>query len=223
MPFGLITLAFMKINLTKNRTLLIVGSLALVIIIWMLIGDSIKNSPLNNKTQSEKSLAKPIKKVKINTSEMPEPKEKAANPAINNTPSKYIKGLLPSDVYGNMNMRGFKTERFLESGMGYTWVSKKSRDDFDYEVTAWSEDDDKKVQTVKATAICNPPNEIYTTVEFFQMVSTLPYDNSKPQTAAGWVSDNFYESKATTTIGGVKFTLFSKSEYEKIFLMESAE
>jgi len=189
----------------------------------MVIGDSIIDSPLENKTHSGKSLEKPNKEVKTNTSEMPEPKEKISNPDVGNAKPNYIKGLLPGDVYGNMNMRGFKTEQFLETGMGHSWISKKSKNDFDYEVSAWSEDDDKKVQTVKATAICNPPNEIYTTVEFFQMVSTLPYDNSQPQTAAGWVSDNFYESKAITTIGGVKFTLFSKSEYEKIFIMESAE
>ena len=207
----------MKTNLTKNKTLMIVGGLALILIIWVFIGNSKKETTAENKARIGKSADKATKKGKI------KPKEKKANPDVSNTQSKYIKGLLPADVYGNMNMRGFKTEQFSETGMGHTWVSKKSKDDFDYEVTAWSEDDDKKVQTVKATAICKPPDEIFMTVEFFQMVSTLPYDNSKPQYAAKWVFDNFDKPEASTTIGGVKFTLFSNSEYSMMLLMENAE
>jgi len=207
----------MKINFTKNRTLLLIGAVTLVLIIWMVADNSKKDAPTKNKARTEKSSKESGKKAKI------KPKEKKSDPVVSITNSKYIKGLLPADVYGNMNMRGFKTEQFLETAMGHTWVSKKSKDDFDYEVIAWSEDDDKKVQTVKATAKCEPPNKIIDAVQFFQMVSTLPYDNSQPQRAARWALDNFEQNNATTTIGGVKFTLFSNSKSEKMLLMENAE
>ena len=207
----------MKINIAKNKTLLIVGAIALVLIIWMVIDNSKKDAPTKNKTRTEKSSKESGKKAKIKLKEM------KSNPAVSNTNSKYIKGLLPADVYGNMNMRGFKTEHAPATGMGYLWISKKSQSDFYYEVTAWSDDDDKKVQSIKATASCEFPNDISTTVQFFQMVSTLPYDNSQPQKAARWVFDNFEQNNATTTIGGVNFTLFSNSENTKMLLMENAE
>ena len=207
----------MKTNITKNKTLLIVGVIALVLITWVVIDNSKKDSPAKNKARSEKSSKATGKKTNI------KPKVKKSDPAVKSTNSKYIKGLLPADVYGNMNRRGFKTEHMPATGMGHLWISRMSQSDFYYEVTAWSEDDDKKVQSIKATASCEFPNDISTTVQFFQMVSTLPYDNSQPQKAARWVFDNFGQNNATTTIGGVKFTLFSNSEYLMMFLMENAE
>ncbi len=206
----------MKINITKNKTLMIVGAIALVFIIWIVADNSNNETPAKNKAGSEKNSKEPAKKAKT------EPVEKKSDPAAKSTNSKYINGLLPSDVYGNMNSRGFKTEHTPVSGMGYLWISKMSQADFEYEVTAWSEDDDKKVQSIKATASCASPNEISTTVQFFQMVSTLPYDNSQPQRAARWVLDNFEQNNATITIGGVRFTLFSNSEYSRMLLMEYA-
>ena len=206
----------MKTNITKNKTLLIIGTVALVLIIWIVTDNSKKDAAAKNKTRTEISAEKVAKKGEI------KPKEKKSNPVVNNN-SKYIKGLLPADVYGNMNMRGFKTEQFLETGMGHTWISKLSKDGFDYEVAAWSENDRKKVQTVKASVICNPPNNILETIPIFQMVSTLPYDNAQPQAAANWVFDNFEENGASTSIGGVKFTIIAKTDYSRMLLMENAD
>ena len=207
----------MKTKIKKNRTLLLIGALALVLIIWMVLDNSKDKIPAKNKAGFEKSSKDSGKKAKI------KPKENKAKPNVKNTSSKYIKGLLPADVYGNMNSRGFDTKNYSEMGMGHTWISKLTQADFNYEVTAWSEDDDKKVQTIKAIAICKPSNTIAESVQFFQMVSTLPYNNSQPQIAAKWVFDNFDKSEVSTTIGGVKFTLLSKTDYEKILLMENAE
>lgn len=207
----------MKTKIQKTRTLWIIGAAALVFIIWLVIDNSKEKSTPKNKARTEKSSKKVAKKAKIKS------EEKKSNPVVNHTSSKYIKGLLPADVYGNMNSRGFKTALLPETGMGHTWVSKMSQPDFDYEVTAWSEDDEKKVQTIKASAFSKPPIKIVEAVQFFQMVSTLPYDHSQPQRAAKWVFDNFEKSEASTSIGGVKFTLVSNSEYEKVLLMENAE
>lgn len=207
----------MKIDIKKNGTLLIVGTLAIGIIIWMLTDNSKKESPLGNKAGTEKSSKVEVKKTKA------EPKEKKADPVVSNTSSKYIKGLLPSDVYRNMNMRGFKTEQFLETGMGHTWISKLSKDGFDYEVVAWSENDSNRVQTVKASVICNPPCNILETIPIFQMVSTVPYDNYQPQIAANWVFANFEENETSTTIAGVKFTLIAKTDHSRMLVLESAD
>ena len=207
----------MKIDIKKNRTLLIVGALAIGIIIWMLTDNSKNESQIGNKANTEKSSKVDVKKTKA------EPKEKKTNPVVSNASSKYIKGLLPSDVYRNMNMRGFKTEQFLETGMGHTWISKLSKDGFDYEVAAWSENDSNKVQTVKASVICDPPCNILETIPIFQMVATLPYDNSQPLIAANWVFANFEENGASTSIGGVKFTIIAKTDYSWMLVMENAE
>jgi len=196
--------------------LLFIGALAVVLIIYMVLDNSENKIPVKNKTQTAKRSKVAAKKGKT------KPKEKKSGSVVNNTTSKYIAGLLPADVYGNMNSRGFKTKKLPETSLGHTWISEMSQADFDYEVIAWSEDDDQKVQTIKAIATCESPNNISTTVQFFQMVSTLPYDNSQPQRAAKWVFDNFDRNDASITISGVKFTLIAKSNNEKMLLMENA-
>jgi hypothetical protein len=207
----------MKTMIKKNRTLLFIGALVLVLILWMILDNSKNEIPAKNKTQSEKSSKIAAKKAKT------KPNDKKSSSVANNTNSKYIAGLLPADVYGNMNSRGFKTEILPAAGMGNLWISKMSQNNFYYEVTAWSEDDDKKVESIKATAFCDSTDNISATIQFFQMVSTLPYDNSKPQMAARWVLDNFDQNNATISIGGVKFTLFSNSKNTMNLLMENAE
>jgi hypothetical protein len=207
----------MKTKNKKNRMLLFIGALALVLILWMVLDNSKDKIPTKNKARAEESSKAAAKKGKT------KPKEKKSGSDVNNSTSKYIAGLLPADVYGNMNSRGFKTEMLSATGMGHLWISKMSQNSFYYEVTAWSEDDDKKVESIKATAFCDSTDNISTTIQFFQMVSTLPYNNSKPQMAARWVLDNFDQNNATISIGGVKFTLFSNSKNSMNLLMENAE
>lgn len=216
MTDGLINLASMKTKINKNRLLLFIAALALLLIIWMVLDNSEEKIPTKIKARTEKSSKESVKKAKT------KPKEKKSSSGVNISNSKYIDGLLPADVYGNMNSRGFKTEILPATGMGHLWISKMSQNNFYYEVTAWSEDDDKKVESIKATAICDSTDYISETVQFFQMVSTLPYDNAKPQRAARWVLENFDQNNATITISGVKFTLFSNSENTMNLLMENA-
>lgn len=207
----------MKTKIKKNRMLLFIGALALVLIIYMVLDDSKNKIPSKNKTNTEKKSNVDAKIAKTKS------EEKKLSTVTEKSNSKYIDGLLPADVYGNMNFRGFKTEILPSTGMGHLWISKKSQDGFYYDVTAWSEDDDKKVESIKATASCDSIGYISFTLEFFQMVSTLPYENAEPQRAARWVLENFDQNNATITIGGVKFTLFSNSENTMNLLMENAE
>jgi len=151
------------------------------------------------------------------------PKKKESK-STNRESSKYIKGLMPVDVYLNMDKRGFNTEFFPEGKekLGHMWISKLTDAGIEYEVGIWTMDANK-VQTIDATAMCFPPKKIIASLQFIQYVSSLPYDNSQPQKAVKWVSDNFNKDKATTTIGGVKFTLYVPSNYVRMLMIETAK
>ena len=63
--------------------------------------------------------------------------------------------------------------------------------------------------------------DIVATKQFFQLVSTLPYENANPKQASSWVDKNFNNDKATTQIGGVTFTMIAPTQYVRMLLIEA--
>lgn len=134
-----------------------------------------------------------------------------------------IPGLSPTDVYLNLEKEGFKTERTLDSENGNLWISKRSANGIKYKVDMFSYST-KNVVSISATAMIDVnEKDIVATKQFFQFISTLPYDNANPKLAASWVDKNFNNNKATTTIGGVTFTMLAPTQFVRMLLVEVSQ
>jgi len=134
---------------------------------------------------------------------------------------KTIKGLMPVDVYLNMEKRGFTTAKLFIPDEGNSWTNKKSDAGIDYEVSTYTSSGASSVENVRATALIDvSQKKISATLPFFIFVSSLPYDGSNSQQAAKWVQNNFNKKKATTVIGGAKFTILSPSIMTRMMLIE---
>ncbi len=131
-----------------------------------------------------------------------------------------IPGLSPSDVYVNLKKEGFKTEKTFDSENGNLWISTRSANGIKYKVDMFSYST-KNVVSISATAMIDVnEKDIVATKQFFQFISTLPYDNANPKLAASWVDKNFNNNKATTTIGGVTFTMLAPTQFVRMLLVE---
>ena len=136
---------------------------------------------------------------------------------------KTIKGIMPVDVYLNMEKQGFTTVKDFGS-FGNSWTSKKNYAGIDYDVSAYSSSGVSNVENVRAIAqIDVTQKKISATLPFFIFVSSLPYDGSNPQQAEKWIRSNFNQKKATTIIGGAKLTLFAPSIMMRIMIIEPVD
>ena len=134
-----------------------------------------------------------------------------------------IPGLSPSDVYVNLEKEGFKTEKTFDSENGNLWSSTRSANGIKYKVDMFSYST-KNVVSISATAMIDVnEKDIIATKQFFQFISTLPYDNANPKLAASWVDKNFNNNKATTTIGGVTFTMLAPTQFVRMLLVEVSQ
>ena len=134
-----------------------------------------------------------------------------------------IPGLSPSDVYVNLEQEGFKTEKTFDSENGNLWSSTRSANGIKYKVDMFSYST-KNVVSISATAMIDVnEKDIVATKQFFQFISTLPYDNANPKLAASWVDKNFNNNKATTTIGGVTFAMLAPTQFVRMLLVEVSQ
>lgn len=134
-----------------------------------------------------------------------------------------IPGLSPTDVYVNLEKEGFKTESTFDSENGNLWSSTRSANEIKYKVDMFSYST-KNVVSISATAMIDVnEKDIVATKQFFQFISTLPYDNANPKLAASWVDKNFNNNKATTTIGGVTFTMLAPTQFVRMLLIEVSQ
>jgi hypothetical protein len=133
----------------------------------------------------------------------------------------FIDGLMPVDVYLNMEKRGFRTEKnFMGSEYGNVWTNKKEELGIEYEVTTFSHNA-HGVENVRATAWVDMVNKrIEAAIPFFKFAASFPYEKSEPEKAQKWVEGNFNKNGATTAIGGVRFTMHAPSEMVRILLIE---
>lgn len=130
-----------------------------------------------------------------------------------------ISGLMPVDVYLNMEKEGFSTNDTYNAEYGCSWENSKEINGIQYRVLTFS-NDASSVETITASAIVYPPKTIEASKYFFNFISSLRYDNANPQIASKWISDHFYDRKSSTVIGGVKFTLDCPTKFSRILFLE---
>jgi hypothetical protein len=134
-----------------------------------------------------------------------------------------IVGLAPSNIYLNLENQGFETVKNLGGTTnGNIWENKKTIDNIDYQVTTYSKDI-QVVETIKATALADNADDIQSTMQFFAMISSAPYESAKPAEASTWVKNNFDNDKASKVIGDAKFTLYAPSNFARMLTIEKTK
>ena len=134
--------------------------------------------------------------------------------------SQLIPGLMPVDVYLNMEKQGFTTEHIFDTENNfYEWTCKHSVEGLDFRVEVSGNKVDN-VNFVRATAMIDPAfKKSEAAMPFIKFVSSLPYEGSIPTKAVQWVEENFNTHQAKTTIGGVKFEIFAPTVGARIIVI----
>jgi hypothetical protein len=134
--------------------------------------------------------------------------------------NKAISGLMPVDVYLNMEKQGFTTTKSFSGEYGNTWESKYTNGGIEYIVSVFSTKSDT-VESITATArLLDLNKNISETKQFLKYVCSVPYENSNPSQVASWIDTNFSSDKVGTSIGGVKFEIFSPSKFVRMIVIE---
>lgn len=145
---------------------------------------------------------------------------KSQNVKATKVEDKFLPGLQPVDVYLNLTKQGFSKKDTFSSEYGNSWVCKLSQAGIDYEVSIYSTDINK-VESVQATAMIDVTRkQIIAVQQFLIFISSVPYDNAKPNEIASWIKQNFNNDKASTVIEKVKFTIYVPSKAVRMLRIE---
>ncbi len=131
--------------------------------------------------------------------------------------AKTIPGLLPADVYLNLEKRGYKVER---TGRSFPrWVCKLNKGDYIAKVDIHSEDA-SSVSSISATftnlSDQSKTNDLAGTVLGY--IATIPYKNARPEEAKHWIEQHISQT-AETVINGVKFQIIANSDAPRVRIL----
>jgi hypothetical protein len=120
---------------------------------------------------------------------------------------RYMPGLYASDVYLNLEHRGFSCHGPTVTKGGVDWLCTESVGVADYQVEIFGATPGE-LEFVDATAVVynGPVNGLSKSVLGF--VATLPYTGSQPQAARAWVEAHLGTSRLNRVIAGVAFTVY---------------
>lgn len=125
--------------------------------------------------------------------------------------SQYIEGIIPGDIYLNLEKIGFKTERASDQG-NFSWSCKLFDNGIEYRVDMYSEEIDK-VESIVATVYLQSTNiNINRTYDFLKYIGSVPYDSSEPQRSASWIKENFNKKRSSIIIGDAEFIILAPSQ-----------
>lgn len=123
---------------------------------------------------------------------------------------KNIPGLMPVDIYLNLEEKGFETTKELNPCCSWYSVSGSSPVRYLAEVYGNSASTVYRVNASVTTTIDKNTKAI--AKPFFGYIATLQYTGSNPEVARDWVEKNVGK-KASTVIGGVTFELDKGSDH----------
>lgn len=132
-----------------------------------------------------------------------------------------IAGIMPVDIYKNLEDKNFTLNKNFHGADGNSWVCTSKNEGEELSATVFSHNINT-VESISATIICTPPKMASSHVDFLQYVSTAAYDSSQPKEASLWVGKNINKDKATTNIGGVSFTINSPTKWARTLTIEKA-
>jgi hypothetical protein len=134
---------------------------------------------------------------------------------------RFIPGIEPVDVYGNLENEGFTTQRNIRSSdRGSSWISEKTVAGLEYEVVTFSPDV-SRVESVEATAYIDAAQkDPGSTLPFFLYISSLPYDGANPAEISAWIQENFDNDNASHVISDVRFTIYAPTPAIRMLRLE---
>ena len=132
-----------------------------------------------------------------------------------------IPDMKAADVYINFQERGFTVNKNIKNE-GTDIYCELATPELKYVivVTGCSPN---KIISVEANTIDYSGNNLESVKSFLGFVATLQYKNSEPEKARKWLEENINKDGATTTIGGVTFSIHFKSKHSKSFAMRIDE
>lgn len=138
---------------------------------------------------------------------------------IDGAKSRYIPGLAPVDVYLSMKKQDFTVEKKMSSEYGNTWTNKSSVPGIEYIVETYSRDINK-VESVRATAMIDVTIKTIDAVRpFLAFVASVPYEGAQPETAQAWVTKNFNNDHAKTSIAGVTYEIMAPTKAVRMLMV----
>jgi len=133
--------------------------------------------------------------------------------------SKYIKWIIPADVYLNMEEQWFSTET-KQTELWISWFSKLTNNGISYEVYTFSDNPNKVVSVVWSVMINEfETKNIIETQPFFIYLSTLNYTDSNSKKVQDWLKEN-YNTNSILKVWDVTFTISAPSDYVRILRIE---
>lgn len=128
-----------------------------------------------------------------------------------------IKGLMPVDIYLNLENKGYSVDKQITSKEGCFWTCTKSEAGLDYYVRVASMNT-SLVDEVRISATINgsePNKQIIAVKPFLKYVSSFQYQGSDANKVANWIEENFNKEKSVLEVSGVQFTI-NASKFNRV-------
>jgi hypothetical protein len=160
----------------------------------------------------QQQAAKPEPKPEPKTEPKTEPKPES-KPEPKPEPEPTIPGLMPVDVYGNLERQGFDCVGPDSVGPDQLWTCTSREGTNEQMVEIWGPDAGS-VRYVEAVVLTSDANMTPILAgELFPHVATIPYEGAQPLRAQAWAREHAGTASeagdASTTIGGAKFTIYA--------------
>ncbi|EKT3967142.1 hypothetical protein [Flavobacterium psychrophilum] len=157
------------------------------------------------------------------TKAKPNEANKTENPNIEkNIVDTSIKGLMPVDIYLNLEKKGYAITKNHSLEYGDLINCKNSSAGIDYVVDI-SGNNENPVEEVRATATINgtePTKLIIATKPFIKYISSVQYEGSEANKVAEWIEKNFDNDKSTIEVSKVKFTISAPTKFVRILSIQ---
>ncbi len=140
-------------------------------------------------------------------------------------PDNSIKGIMPVDVYLNLEKAGYNIDKQLSSKDGCFWTCTYSEAGIDYYVRV-SSTTSSTVEEIRVMGSLNgsePTKKIISVKPFLKYIASVPYEGSNPQKVAEWLENNFNKNGSTIDISGVRFTLNFSSKFGRVINIEKVK
>ncbi|MGR3790053.1 hypothetical protein ACUXZJ_11435 [Flavobacterium sp. TN-1] len=141
-----------------------------------------------------------------------------------NVNDKAIKGLMPVDIYMNLEKKGYQITKNHSAEYGNIINCKNSDSGIDYIVDVYG-DNENPVLEVRATASLNgmdSEKKIIAVKPFIKYISSIPYEGSNPSKISDWLEKNFDNNGASIIVSDVKFTLNAPTKFVRMLNIQKS-
>jgi hypothetical protein len=129
-----------------------------------------------------------------------------------------IPGLIASDVYSNLENKGFTVDKTIVNDHTSIYCeSRSSATNLNVIITGCSPDE---IIAIEAGAIDYDGNNQKELENFLAYVATLQYEGADPNKAKDWIKNNIKRNGSKITIGSVTFSIHFNSYKSKILKIE---